>query len=240
MTKTVASIINDLCWRLEKEERETNQFRNNDGGRRNDLAFEAASQNADKGRRLRMLPNNQVMAEMWKVYENSKHWEEQYRNWGGHDNGYAEECHKRSKDAFYDAYLAVKKLHNTCADVNFELVLIWSCAGGSNGVRKFEVAEGHTSTSTIGSELSASISANIGGPLKTFTGGFEASVSGKLQNSFTTTSYQHKKESYEIKMDKPCFVYQVKSSVRDGIDNTYTIGGAVQIFDHNIHDTEKK
>jgi len=235
---TVDSVINELVGILEKDERETNEFRNNDGwtmdGRRNDLAFEAAEQNADKGRQLRMMNNSQVLGKMWEAYENSKDFEKKYRDWGGHDNGYAEQVHGRSKDAFYNAFLAVKKLQNTCADANFDLVLLFSTDGGSSGTKIVKVTTGHSEKTTISSDLTSSISASITGPLSVFTGTFNASVSASLKSSFETSSFENREDSMTINLNKPCYVYQVKGTVKNGLGSMFVLGGTIQCFDHDI------
>ena len=96
-----------------------------DGGRRNELASQAARNNFAYGEKISNNPVS-VIKQLQKMVEHCRHWEGKFAEWGGHDNDYARHCHAQGANYASDALQKVRHCANEINGVRGKLRLILS------------------------------------------------------------------------------------------------------------------
>merc|ERR1712232_205348 len=81
---SVDKIVDDLVRKLKAILDGANNWNEKDGGRRNELAVEAAKNNWTDARELQLQSNSPIPNKLKELYEHTKYWEDKFNNvWGG-------------------------------------------------------------------------------------------------------------------------------------------------------------
>ena len=234
-------IIDQCIRRLEECERKARETKRKwPHDARNTLAVEASEGNVNLAKELKIIPKGQVYEKLGYKYGHCKYWNGKFAEYAnapfqGHRNGYARDCHKEGMEAFLDAMNAIKKLEKEgVTSTKFHLKRLFGSEGGCNGTQVLKFRKGFTTNKHVSSDLKASISASVGGPMKSFTGSFESSVESKLANSFEVNEYQDAEHQLTIHLDMPCYVYQVVGTFATKTQGLFEIAGNLEIFNHDI------
>ena len=181
-----------------------------------------------------MLHNTQVLSQLYGFHGHTAHWARKFRDWGGHDNGYAEYCHGRARDLSWKAYLEVKKLHETLISGDMQLkqvfVLQPLTAGCTTGFN-IEYESGYESTKKVEASLHTKIVTQAGASSLKFLA--QASVSSEIASTIkSSASFFNSlkiKKTYYLQM-KDCstgvYVYQTQFNNKLGDDSTVSVLGA--------------
>lgn len=198
------------------------------GSDRNRLARQAANDNLHKARSLSPLlggDSRLLVEKLYQYYDEITGYEQQFRDWGGHRNSYAEEIHGLGAEAFLAGHNRLNPLTRTVLDVSASLVLSWSNEGGgeaglARSTKTVTLYRGYesdsTETETIHSQVTNKIGANFSGEGLGLSGGFEAShenitredlVRSTTVRNVTRDQYT---ETIEYDLAQPIYVYFVK------------------------------
>ena len=122
---TVHEILNEFLVELSNCRAAADGWLAKDGGRRNELASQAARDNFVKGEKI---SNNTVSVtkQLQEMVQHCRHWEGQFAEWGGYDNDYARLCHKEGADAASATLKKVRQCANEINGVRGKLRLILS------------------------------------------------------------------------------------------------------------------
>ncbi|KAG2426813.1 hypothetical protein HXX76_012866 [Chlamydomonas incerta] len=219
-----------------------NNYRLNDGSRRsrrrNELAEQAGRDHRDRAQRLYDAYDGSrnvrdVLAELRSCCDHANHWASKFRNWGGHDNGYAEYIHHEAAKLYSGAVASLEGI-NLAPDVNgipatTEYVRIFGCNGQQDGEmqRSLEITEGYEAGVELSGELSAKVwaKAQAAGDVLTAkveaSGGFE--IAGHIRGANSYKHHRAMKTTINIKINfsKPTYWYQLRTTVP--MDNTSPI-----------------
>lgn len=216
----VEGILSNLVSKLAGTRDAAVNYYKQDGSRRNQLAAEAAKNNYQEAKEIRMLTKAAVPAKLDDRYKHCKHWESKYADWGGHDNGYAEHCHREAKDAYYEAFMACKKLGLVVVNCNSSLVALFQNLEGlaNKGEVTIQITtkEGYERDSSVSNELHSKISTKVKGTATNFASSVEGELGAEVASSIkscssvrntgeTTTDMQIK-----VDLSGPVFIYQQK------------------------------
>ena len=106
------NIIDNIRRRAEEIHRGARDFYERESTRRNQLALQASEDLYRRDIELRPYarsPQN-LRDRLQDLYNHYQHWEEQFRTWGGHDNGYAQWVHEQSKEVIREAIQRVDEV----------------------------------------------------------------------------------------------------------------------------------
>merc|ERR1711872_315518 len=94
-SKEVDKVIDKLIHTLNKVRSDAILNVRRGNTKRNKLALEAATNNWNEARELKMLPQSAIPNRLKNRYDHTKWWEHRFRKEiGGHDHLYAAECHR--------------------------------------------------------------------------------------------------------------------------------------------------
>lgn len=79
--------------------------------RRNQLARQAGDQNYDDALRVQVSDKNSILSTLKERMDHTKKWQDQFHEWGGHNNAYAESIHEKAYNAYQAAYQKIEMLH---------------------------------------------------------------------------------------------------------------------------------
>jgi len=231
----VDDALNGLVNRANDLKNDAEGYKRSHGGARNDLAAEAAHDFYNRARAKTTMARSDLLKAIWNDYKHHENWEGKFRNWGGHRNGYAENVHKKAKDAFYTTHRSVNSMMSSLAyDPVVRLELIFSNQGGSNAKITKKIITGSQQSSSINKQLASTITARVKGPIGALTGSMSASASAAIQTSFSQSSYEHKEDTIELWLNKPIYIYQVVGHFMTGAGEALTINGNFRIFSEPV------
>jgi len=230
MPESAAEIAQKVVAKALKAYDDASVWNKEDQSNRNKNAEQASRNNweAARGMVLKMEIND-LYNEMEKYYHHCKHWEEQFREWGGFDNEYAELCHKDMKNWCYEAMTEIQKLTSSLTGPPaFQLKLLFSCDGKSKGEKILKMKKGSKVAGHWSAAFQAEVKASIGATIKAFTGSLDASIAPQVESSADVDSYEYQEEELTIQLDHPMYIYQVQTTVSTGAGDI-SMNGA-QIF----------
>lgn len=221
---SIDKIVDDLVRKLKGIMDGANNWNNKDGGKRNKLAADAATNNWNDGRELMLQPNSTIPNKLMELYDHVKYWEDKYNNvWGGHDNGYAGWCHGQAKEFYFAAITQCRRLGMEITKVNTDMVAIFQSLharpGGDDSYKlEVELKSGYARENSVEAELHTKITAEAKASATYLAASVEATVGAEVSSSIKASSSisntGERKEVYTINLNLrlPVFVYQTSFS----------------------------
>jgi len=220
---SVDKVLEILIKRLQTLKNDANSYYSKHGGRRNELALEASTNNLQDANELRTLSNSKVPNRLNALYKHTKEQEHQFNKvWGGDDNTYAGYCHGQAKKAYYHAILQCKALGETITNTNAKMVAIFQNLASIPGANQFEkevsVKSGYARTTKVESELHTKIAAQVDASMNKLVARVRATVSAEIRAALKgsvaiqNTAERTDRQRITLDLTSPVYVYQVQYS----------------------------
>jgi len=229
-------LINGVIAKLQQIYDDSASWLRKSNSRRNRLATDAARNNLDDGKELRLMNSGpEVHNRLIDRYNHCKWWEAKFRGWGGHDNDFARSNHAKAKDVYYEAAAETIKMMNTAVGSRANMVAVFQNIGieGTGTVNlKVDIKSGYSSTQNKSNELHTSVSASVSAAITymvaTVTAEVSTSVASKIASSSSIVNTKETTTTIEIEADlgKPFYIYQVKFDVGLADDSSLSVWGA--------------
>ncbi len=214
----IDEIVDDVVSKLKSIMDAANRFYKKEPTRRNEQAVQAASNNWNSARELKLQPNSTIPNKFMEKYEHTKKWEKQFNDWGGHNNTYAAYCHGQAKEIYFEALQKLKDLGETISTVTTNMVSKFQSIdprpGSSSYEHVVEIKSGYARTTTLEKELHTKIVAEAKASANFFASSVEASlgteVASAIKGSSSIINSQERSEKVTItlNLEEPVYVYQ--------------------------------
>jgi len=213
-----------------------------DGGRRNELASQAADDNYADAVKIQMASKSDVQDMLKEKMAHTSHWRDQFNEWGGWDNEYAAQVHAAAygyyQAAAHDLQELQKVLGSELDTVAMTLIPIVEINGGmpdGHYSEKKVIKTGYSSTFKSSADATAIMSrAEV--YIKILTGitkhsSLNVDVTSAFNSTIASTSAEtsHEKE-FSLSMKDPCYIYVASCSIvtKDGNKHTFNSDAFVQ------------
>lgn len=215
----VEAVVDDLVRHLKTVKDGADGWYKKERTRRNELAKQAANNNYNDGKELRLLDSSAVPGKLKEKYDHTKKWEHKFNNeWGGWDNEYAGYCHGQAKDFYYNAMIALKKQGLTVSKSSANLVSIFSNIKGlpNKGQTRIKIKKksGYQRDKSVSGELHTKVAASCSTAADTMiaksSAKFSAEIQASIRGNMAISNTAEKTEEVEIEVDfsGPFYIYQ--------------------------------